>query len=97
MSAVEVVVKTWLKGRRSVEVKRELMKEVSDSVAVRKYWGEVSREWDTDQVDFIFSMVVELDVDMRGFQYVSGWMEKWKAANKKCVQKSKPLRKKVRN
>ena len=43
----------------------------------------------------LLELVTDLWITIRGFSYASAWIEKFKAENKKSVQKSKGLRKHI--
>jgi hypothetical protein len=75
------------------DVKGELLKLVKTNETVDGEWKMVSAEWEPQESQIIFNMVVELWVTMRGFSFASAWMEKWKAEKSKTVQKSQALRK----
>ena len=62
---------------------------------VRCHWKAVSAEWEAEEAKTLFTMMVDLWVTMRGFSYVSAWMERRKQETKKSVQKSQALRKKL--
>lgn len=96
MSAMELVVKAFLKGKEKPrDIRSEMIKLIGDSDTVRKEWSEVAAEWEPEESEVIFGMVTDLWVTMRGFSYASEWMEKWKQETKKSVQKSQALRKKL--
>ena len=44
---------------------------------------------------YILSMMTDLWITIRGFSAVSGWLEQYKQAHTKTVQKSKGVRKQL--
>ena len=40
-------------------------------------------------------MIIDMWITVRGFSFASAWIEKYKSANKKSVQKSKGVRKQL--
>ena len=76
-------------------MKARLTELIRGDETVRRHWNEVASEWEQEESTVLFEMVTDLWVTVRGFSYVSMWMEKWKQENKATVQKSKALRKKI--
>lgn len=94
--AMEMVVKEYLikeERSRTDAWHEEVTKLIEDSKRVKIHWDEVASEWEAEDSELLFKMVTNLWVTMRGFGYVSMWMEKWKQENKSTTQKSKGLRK----
>ena len=52
----------------------------------------ISADWE-EEGDVLLQMIIEHWVTVRGFSYTSAFLEKYKQANKKMVQKSKGTRK----
>ena len=59
------------------------------------YWSMLSADWSEGNAEVLIHIVIELWITIRGFSYVSAWMEKYKASQKKTVQKSKGVRKQL--
>ncbi len=98
MTSMELVVKAFLNNEHEPrDIKTEMLKLIEESEAVKCSWRGISAEWDSDESQILFTMIVNLWVTMRGFAYASGWMERWKQEAKKSVQKSQALRKKLNN
>ena len=57
----------------------------------------VACDWKEEEAEALLQQVVKMWVTMHGFSYASAWVEKFKAASAKSLQKSKGLRKKVNN
>ena len=68
---------------------------IMDSKEVKLHWTTLAAEWESCEAKLLLEMVVDLWVTMRGFSYASAWLEKYKDASKKTLQKSKGLRKKL--
>ena len=58
-------------------------------------WCIVSAALDEEFSFVLLPMIIQLWVTIRGYSLCSAWMEKYKVAQKKTVQKSKSLRKKI--
>ena len=56
------------------------------------YWSLVSVNWDVE-ADELLRLIAEHWITIRGFSAASAFMEKYKQANKKTIEKSKGLRK----
>ena len=56
------------------------------------YWSLVSVNWG-EEADELLKLITEHWMTIRGFSSTSAFMEKYKQANKKTVEKSKGLRK----
>ena len=52
----------------------------------------ISADWEEAEA-VLLQMIIEHWVTVRGFSYASAFLEKYKRANKKTVQKSKGTRK----
>ena len=50
---------------------------------------------DSDVYDHLLKMTTDLFVTIRGFSYVSEWMENYKQAHKKCCERFKSLHKRL--
>ena len=56
-------------------------------------WTIVSVNWDDEESNELLKLIVEHWVKIRGFSMASSFIEKYKQARKKTLQKSKALRK----
>ena len=92
---MEYVTRVVLKG--SLEAcKQRAVDAIQSSESVRhNNWEMISEEWDQEDREVLFEMVVDLWVTIRGFLFTSDWIELYKIANKKSVQKSKGKRKEL--
>ena len=77
----------------SAEAKEVMIKSVSENEDVLFFWSLVSANWSMKEADTLLRMIVEQWITVRGFSFTSAFLEKYKQANKKTVQKSKGLRK----
>ncbi len=55
----------------------------------------VSAEWDEEESKELLRHIVDHWIVVRGFSFVSGWLEKYKQRNKKHIQKAKGVRKQL--
>ena len=100
LSAMEQEVKCYLsnmKNKQGRNIKKDLIDAINSSREVQLHWSTLSFEWGPDEARVLFEMIVELWVTMRGFSYVSAWIERHKDSTKKTTQKSKGLRKNIIN
>ena len=58
-------------------------------------WNIISASWDEECSSSLLQMIIKLWITIRGYSLSSACIEKYKAANKKTVQKSKSLRKEL--
>ena len=56
------------------------------------HWTLISATWDDELAAKLMNMIVDLWITIRGFSLASAWIEEYKGATKKTLQKSKPLR-----
>lgn len=75
--------------------KTQLQEKILSSDDVKFFWAIVSAGWEEDESEALLELLVEQYVTVRGFSFASGWMEKYKQANKKSSQKSKGVRKQL--
>lgn len=96
MYAMELVVKSFLKQENLPrDIKNDLVCLIKGNNDVKRHWITLSAEWEPEDSEILFTMILDLWVKMRGFSYASQWMERHKQQTKKTVQKSKGLRKKI--
>ncbi len=90
----------FLSSRSAAELhvcgtKQQLQKKISESEDVQFYWSIVSAEWEQDESQALLGLIIEHWITVCGFSFASGWLEKYKQANKKSIQRSKGLRKQL--
>ncbi len=96
MYAMELVVKSFLKQEGLPrDIKSDLVCSIIANDNVKCHWATLSAEWEKQESEVLFPMIIDLWVNMRGFSYASEWMERHKQLTKKTTQKSKGLRKKI--
>ena len=59
------------------------------------HWCIVASDWEEEETEALLQLVVNMWITIRRFSYASAWMEKFKSAHAKSLQKSKGLRKKL--
>ena len=64
---------------------------------VQLIWHLLSGEWEEESSAALLKMIISEWVKIRGFSYTSAWVEKYKATEKKTIQKSKGLRKQLQS
>ena len=57
------------------------------------YWAIVSAGWEEEEGQALLEQIVQEYVTICGFFFASAWMEKYKKAQKKTIQKFKGVRK----
>jgi len=78
--------------------KLQMIKNITDDEDVQFYWVIVSADFEIDDQeihDALLEKITELYVNVRGFSYASGWIEKHKQRTKQATQRSKSLRRDV--
>eukprot|EP00731_Ephydatia_muelleri_P035022 Em0092g6a len=61
------------------------------------YWAMASMEFHNEDDTLILKKIVKLWITVRGFAFVSGWMEKYKQDKITALQKKKALREEIQN
>jgi len=89
MKQMEITTRQSLKCENADTLKDICIKAITTNDDVLFYWDLISGMWPDEEQEALLSMIVELWVTIRGFAYVSGWMEQYKQATKKSLQKSK--------
>ena len=74
-------------------LKDVLSKKLQSNVDIEYYWELVSENWGEKESSTLLSLIIDHWITVRGFAYASTWMEMYKNATKKKVQKSKGIRK----
>ena len=59
------------------------------------HWSLIAATWDDEVAAKLMTMIVELWVTVKGFSLASAWIERYKGATKKTLQKAKPLQKQI--
>lgn len=76
--------------------KDDLIKRIVDDDSVQSQWSGVAVDIrEEEAANDLLQMVVDMWVTMRGFAATSVWMEEYKRAKNKTVQKAKSLRKQL--
>ena len=75
------------------EIKEEIMMDPD----VQFIWYLLSSEWEEESGTTLLKMIISEWVKIHGFSYTSSWIEKYKAAQKTTIQKSKGLRKQLQS
>lgn len=95
--AMEEEVREHFRMRKAMHegYKSTVVKAISENEDVAFYWCMLTADISSDDANTLLHMLVELWVTIRGFSFASGWIEVYKQENKKSLQRSKSLRKKV--
>lgn len=95
--SMELEVKNFFSRHPSqlLRIKKELVKKIIENEDVLFYWALLSAEWEEEESRALLVLIAEHYVTIRGFSLASGWIEKYKQANKKSLQKSKGIRKQL--
>lgn len=72
--------------------KQALVSKISTDEDVRFYWCIVAADFGEAEEKILLDMIIDLWITVRGFAFVSGWIEQYKQSKKKSLQKSKGLR-----
>ena len=76
-------------------MKSTLVKTITEDEDVLFFWTILAAEWEQEEETTLLPMVIELWLTIRGFSFCKSYLEMYKQASKKTVQKSKGLRKKL--
>ncbi|KAL5518083.1 hypothetical protein EMCRGX_G003761 [Ephydatia muelleri] len=90
--ALEYEVRSHIHAGQELGVVRS---ELQQSEDVLFHWSLIAATWDDEEAAKLMTMIVELWVTVRGFSLASAWIEQYKGATKKTLQKAKPLRKQI--
>ena len=90
--ALEYEVRSHIHAGQELGVVRS---ELQQSEDVLFHWSLIAATWDDEVAAKLMTMIVELWVTVRGFSLASAWIEQYKGATKKTLQKAKPLRKQI--
>ena len=76
-------------------MKGTMMQSVARDEDVLFFWAILAAEWEEEEEQALFPMLSELWITIRGFSFARSFLEIYKQANRKTVQKSKGLRKQL--
>ena len=91
--AMELELRNHLNSQHTPNFKTEVCKKLLANEDVAFYWSILSSDWEEVESLALLELVVNLFLTIRGFHYASAWLEEYKAASAKTLQKSKGLRK----
>ena len=91
--AMEVELRKHLNSQCVPNFKMTITKKVLENEDVAFYWSILSADWEERDSQDLLELVVNMFITIRGFSYASAWVEKYKTASAKSLQKSKGLRK----
>ena len=92
--AMELRLQTVLQqSTYSCNIKEDAIASIMECDEVKYHWNTLSANWEAEEVKVLLPMIIQLWVTMRGFAYVSAWVEQYKQEARKCTQKSKGIRK----
>ena len=79
----------------SRKIKENAIAGIMENDEVKYHWDAVSVKWEAEEEEgkALFPMITEMWMKMRGFAYVSAWVEQCKQETKISTQKSKGNRK----
>ena len=92
-TSMELEVRKHLKTT-STGMKEMILEELLKNEDVLFYWSLVSVDWGEESAELL-KLIAQQWITIRGFSFVSGFMELYKQNKKKTLQKSKSLRKKL--
>ena len=72
--------------------KEKVLDKINSNEYVKSYWSDIANDAEEDDANTLLGMITRLWITIRGFAYVSAWVEAHKQACKKGIQKSKALR-----
>ena len=78
-------------------MKDQLTAKIKSNHNVEFYWDLISENWREEDSKVLLNRIIDLWITIRGFAHTSSWMERYKSAMHKNVQKSKGIRKKLVN
>ena len=72
-----------------------VVNKIIDNEDVKFYWCMLSTDFSSVDAYSLLQMFIELWVTIRGFSFVSGWIEVYNQEKKENLQRSKSLRKNI--
>lgn len=91
--SMEMELRRHLKLGNDINIKDTALGEIMKNEDVLFYWSLVSVNWDETHSNELLQLIVQQWITVRGFSFVSGFMEMYKQRNQKSTQKTKGLRK----
>ena len=89
--AMELEFRKHLSAQKTPNFKTDVSTKLKQNEDVQFYWSTVSGDWDETVSEELLEEIVKLFTTIRGFSYASAWVEKYKTANAKTLEKSKGL------
>ena len=75
--------------------KQKLISSIASNEDVLFHWSVLTADAEEEDAQTLLKMVIELWVTIRGFAFASSWIELYKQASNKTIQRSKALRREV--
>ena len=97
MVAMELELRKHLQCKKPPNFVREITEHILKNEDVQFHWCIIVCDWEEEETEALLEQVVKMWVTIRGFSYARAWVEKFKTASAKSLQKSKGLRKKLIN
>jgi len=96
-SAMELALRKDLNCRRKSEIPdlTQMTHVIANDDDVLFYWSMVSASWEEEEGQVLLLMIIQHWITLRGFSLAGAFMEKYKQRNKKHIQKSKGIRKRL--
>ena len=95
MVAMEMELRKHLQHNKPPNFTQEITGHILNSEDVQFHWCNVACDWEENEAEALLHEVVKMWVTIRGFSYASAWVENFKSASTKSLQKSKGVRKKL--
>ena len=97
--AMEEVVREYLHANKVAHMtegfKTTVVKAIMESEEVLFHWCMLTAEAEDKDAQVVFGMLIEMWITVRGYSFTSQWLEVYKREKKKCLQRSKALRKDI--
>jgi len=97
--AMELEIRRHLSVESAQKINAGFKTKVTESILsnedVQFHWTVVGADWEEKESVALLELVLDLFVTIRGFAFVSSWMELRKQETKKSTQKSKGVRKRL--
>lgn len=74
---------------------KDVAEDIKKDDETQFFWALVAVDWEEEESQALLGLVVDKYITVRGFSFARAYVEKYKAAQKKSVQKSKGLRKQL--
>ena len=97
MVAMELELQKHLHSQKPPNFVHKITEHILNNGDVQFHRSIVACDWEEEETEALLQQVVKMWVTMRGFSYASAWVEKFKTASAKSLQKSKGLRRKLIN